>query len=171
MLIPLARCGIDSPGNVPIFPACVLYMNACTCTYVLCLCRLYGVVSWPARAMYLSCPCLCLHVRTVLVPLQRTLLVPFAQCFGMTGAGNVPILPVLILARTYSYCACTIAQCVLLVPRVQCFGMANTGNVPILPVLVLARMYCACTPVQCFGMGNPSNVPILPACVSYLIAR
>ena len=60
-------------GDVPILLVLVLARMYCACTIAqcaLCLYLLYSVLAWPARAMYLSCPCLCLHVRIVLVPLH-----------------------------------------------------------------------------------------------------
>ena len=71
--------------------------------------------------------CACTYV-VVLGLYHRTVcteLVPLVECFVMASTGNVPILPVLVLARTY--CACTL---------VQCFGMCNPGNAPVLPACV-----------------------------------
>ena len=93
VLVLLVQCsGMASTGNVPTYPHLYSY---CTCTVVqcvLCLYSLYSDSAWPARAM---------HVYTVLVPL--------VQWSGIASTGNVH------LARFYSYCACTIAQCVLCV--------------------------------------------------------
>ena len=159
-----------STVNVPILPVLVPARTYCACTIaqcVLCSYPLYSIWAWPARAMYLSCPCLCLHIRTVLVPLHNV----YRACTTCTVFWRGQHGRCTYLARacacTYVLCLYHCTMCTVLVPLVQCFGMASTGNVPILLVFVLGRTYCACTIAQCFDMGNPGNLPILPACVSY----
>ena len=84
-----------------------------------CLYPLYSVLAWPARAMYLSCPC------------------------------------------SYSYCACTIAQCVLCLyllysvlawparaMYLSCSCLYSTVLVP------LHSVYCACIPCTVFWPGQ-----------------
>ena len=110
------------------------------------------------------------------------MLVVLVQCSGMASTGNVPAYP-----RLYSYCTCTVAQCVLclyslysdsawparamyvctvLVPLVQWSGMASTGNVHLVRfVLVLCMYYCTvCTArvplVQWFSVASTGRVPI-----------
>ena len=159
VLVPLAQCGIDSTGNAPILPACVFYMSACTCTYVLCLYRLYSVLTWTARTMYLSFLCLCLHVRTVLVLLHSVYCASTpctvfwhgqrGQCTYFARACTCTYVLVLCLKPLHSvYCACT--PCTV-------FWRGQRGR-----CTYLARA-CACTYVPClypctvFWYGQPGQ--------------
>ena len=114
-------------------PARVMYLLTRVCTRtvaqcVLCLYPLYSDSAWPARAMYV-----------------RTVLVSPVQWSGMASTGNVHF------ARFYSYCACTIAQCVLCMNPLYS-GLAWPARAVYLLVRVLTRtgvvplhsVYCAC---------------------------
>ena len=162
--VPLEQCfGVASTGDVPILPVLVLVLACIMAQCVLCLYPLYSVLGWPARAMYLSCPCLypycvCTIAQCVLslYPLYSVLACPTRAVYL-----SCPCL--------YSY-HCTV--CTMLVPLVQCFSIAITGNVPILPVFCpcLYSYHCTvCTVlvplVQCFGMASTGNVSILPVLV------
>ena len=75
-------------------------------TCVLCLYLLYSGLTWPARVMYILpvfVLVLCVYYCTVC-----TVRVPLEQWFSVASTSRVPIGPCL-----YSYCGCTIAQCVL----------------------------------------------------------
>ena len=93
-----------------------------------------------------------------------TVLVSLVKCSGMASTGNVPIFP-----RLYSYCACTVAQCVLcLYPLYSDSAWPARAMYIFCPCLY---SYCGCTisqcvlvlvpPVQCSVMANTGNVPIL----------
>ena len=105
---------------------------------------------------------LCLHHCTVC-----TVLVPLVQCSGMASTGNVPTyLPL------YSYCTCTVAQCVLyLNPLYSDSAWPARAMYLFLPVFVLVLYLHRCTVytvlvplVQCSGMASTGNVHFNPVC-------
>ena len=139
-----------STGNAPIFArvctrtvVVLLHGVYCGCTIaqcVLCLYLLYSVLVWPARVMYILpvfVLVLCVHHCTVC-----TVRVPLVQWFSMASTGSVPICPSL-----YSYCGCTIAQCV------RCLYLLY--SVLVWPARMMYLFfpclytYCACTIAQC----------------------
>ena len=140
--------------------ACVVYMSV-TCAYVLCVYYLNSV--WRGqygRCTFMLVPCLCrCTVCTVLVPLIR--------CSGMASTGNVLTYP-----RLYSYCTCTVAQCVLcLYPLYRDSAWLARAMYLFLPVFVLVLWLYHCTVctvlvalVQCSGMVSTGNVPFTRVC-------
>ena len=84
--------------------------------------------------------------------------------------GNVSTYP-----HLYSYCTCTVAQCVLCLHPLYSDSASPAGAIYILPVLfilVLCAYYCTvCTVrvpvVQWFGMASTDRVPIGPCLYSY----
>ena len=128
LVLPVYCSGLASTGNVPTYPRLYSYRSCTVAQCVLCLYPLYSDSAWPARAMYVC-----------------TVLVPLVQWSGMASTGNVH------LARFYSYCACTIAQCVLCVYPLYS-GLAWPARAVYLLARVLTRtgvvplhsMYCAC---------------------------
>ena len=74
------------------------------------------------------------------------MLVPLVQCFGMASTGNIPILPVLVLARTC--CACTSCTVFWHGQPGQCTYLARVRDLldrAMILVFGLARCTCRAT--------------------------
>ena len=144
---------------------CPCLYSYCDCTVAQCVLRLYLLYSglaWPARVMYILpvfALVLCVYYCTVC-----TVLVPLVQWFSMASTGRVSIGPCL-----YSYCGCTIAQCVLCVYLLYS-GLAWPARV--MYILPFLYSYCACTIAQCILCVYPLySVLAWPARAVYLLAR
>ena len=94
--------------------ACVVYMSACACTYVLCLYHLHSVLAWTAGAMHH----LCFDPRAW----THTLYLYTYSFYGMDSLSDAP---------TVFRPACLGSHVVLV--YVQVYGMDNLGDAPIEP--------------------------------------
>ena len=141
MRVPLVQWfSMASMGRVPIGPCLYSYCGCTIAQCVLCLYLLYSTLAWPVRVMYIlpvSVLVLCMYYCIVC-----TVRVPLVQWFSMASTSRVPIDPCL-----YSYCGCTIAQCVL------CLYLLY--SVLAWPARVMYRSipclywYCTCIIAQC----------------------
>ena len=147
VLVPSVQCfGMASTGNVPSYPRLSSY---CACTIaqcVLCLYPLYSGLAWPAREMYLFCPCLHSYCDCTIVQCVLCLYLLYSV---LAWPARVMYLYYPCL---YSYWAYTIAQCVLcLYPlysvlawpaRAMCLLTCVCARTVLVP---LHSVYCTCT--------------------------
>ena len=157
-----------STGNVPTYPRLSSY---CACTIaqcVLCLYPLYSGLAWPARAMYLFCPCLYLYCGCTIAQCVLCLYLLYSV---LAWPARVSCLYYPCL---YSYCACTIAQYVLCLYPLYSV-LAWLARAIYLLIRVCARtvlvplhsVYCACTPCIVVWHGQHGQCTYL-ARVMYL---
>ena len=145
--VPLVQWfSMASTGRVPIGPCLCSYCDCTIAHCVVCLYLMYSGLAWPAWVMYILpvfVLVLCVYYCTVC-----TVRVSLVQWFSMASTGRVPIGPCL-----YSYCSCTIAQCLL------CLYLVSSGLAwPARAMYLLTRfctrtvrvllhsVYCACAP-------------------------
>ena len=148
VLVPLVQCfGMANTGNVPILPVIVLARTLCDCTiaqFLLCLYPVYSVLARAARAMYLYFPCLCLYVRTVLVPLHSV----YRACTPCTVFWHGQHGQCTYLARA---CACTYVLCLYHCtvfwygPPGQCTYLARLRELLRAMILVFGLARCTCS--------------------------